>query len=95
MPISRDEVRHVADLARLHLSETELDAMHSDLNRVLEYFRHLQELDLAGVELTPHSVDVYGIWRGDEIEEGLTRSDAIAGAPSTAAGLFLVPTIID
>ncbi|MCL6623766.1 MAG: Asp-tRNA(Asn)/Glu-tRNA(Gln) amidotransferase subunit GatC [Fimbriimonadales bacterium] len=95
MAISLDELRHVAHLARLNLSEEELLAMHHDLNRVMESFRHLQELQLSGVELTPHSVDITNVWGEDITEPGLSPEDALASAPSTEAGLFLVPTIID
>lgn len=95
MAISLDELRHIAHLARLNLSEEELLAMHHDLNRVMESFRQLQELQLSGIELTPHSVDITNVWVEDEVEAGLGHETALAGAPSAEAGLFLVPPIID
>jgi aspartyl/glutamyl-tRNA(Asn/Gln) amidotransferase C subunit len=95
VPITREELEHLADLARLRLSEEEYSVMQSDLNRVLEHFERLQALDLAEVALTPHSVDVAGIWREDFPMRGLEREDVLAGAPDVQAGLFLVPTIIE
>ncbi|MCH8274391.1 MAG: Asp-tRNA(Asn)/Glu-tRNA(Gln) amidotransferase subunit GatC [Armatimonadetes bacterium] len=95
MAISLDELKHVAELARLNLSNQELNAMQSDLNRVLESFRQLHELRLSGVELTSHSVDSTSVWGEDEPADGLSRSDALEAAPSAEAGLFLVPTIFE
>lgn len=95
MTISLDELRHIAHLARLNLSEEELLAMHHDLNRVMESFRQLQELRLSGIELTPHSVDIANVWGEDTPEPNLSHEEALAPAPSTEGGLFLVPTIID
>jgi aspartyl-tRNA(Asn)/glutamyl-tRNA(Gln) amidotransferase subunit C len=95
MAITREELKHLADLARLNLSDTELTAMQSDLNRVLDHFARLQALDLAGIDLTPHSVDSHSIWREDTPAIGLLRDEALAGAPELQAGLFLVPTIIE
>lgn len=95
MSITLDELRHLADLARLRLSEEEFTAMQSDLNRVLEHFERLRALNLSGLDLTPHSVDVDNVWREDVPTRGLDRLEALAGAPDVQAGLFLVPTIIE
>ncbi len=95
MPISMDELRQIADLARLRLSDAELEAMHSDLNRVLTHFTHLQELQLAGVEVSAHAVDSRSVWEEDQAADGMPRDRALANAPSSEAGLFLVPTIIE
>lgn len=95
MAISIEELKHLAELARLKLSEEEFSAMRADLNKVLEHFDRLRSLDLQEVELTPHSVDVTSVWREDLPKAGLTREDAVAGAPETQAGLFLVPAIIE
>jgi aspartyl-tRNA(Asn)/glutamyl-tRNA(Gln) amidotransferase subunit C len=95
MAISLEELKHIALLARLRLSEGELMAMHSDLNRVLDHFMSLQQLDLAGIPLTSHSVDVHSIWEQDEPVYGFDHEDALSGAPMAESGLFLVPPIID
>ena len=85
----------MAELARLQLSDDSLKAVHSDLNKVLEQFRTLQELDLSGVDVTPHSVDLHSIWAEDVLAKSLDRSDAMSGSPKSESGLFFVPTIIE
>lgn len=95
MAITMEELREIAELARLRLSDTELQAMHSDLNRVLTHFTHLQELQLAGVEVAAHAVDARCVWSPDEPANGLPRDRATSNAPAAEAGLFLVPTIIE
>jgi aspartyl-tRNA(Asn)/glutamyl-tRNA(Gln) amidotransferase subunit C len=95
MSITLDELKHLADLARLRLSEEEFAAMQSDLNRVLEHFERLRAMNLSGLDLTPHSVDVDNVWREDVPTAGINRADALSGAPEVQAGLFLVPTIIE
>lgn len=95
MAVSLDDLKHLAELARLRLSEEEFASLHSDLNRVLEHFQQLQSLDLSGLEETPHAVDVESVWREDEPVEGLSREEVLAAAPEDQSGLFLVPTIIE
>lgn len=95
MSITLDELKHLADLARLRLSDGEFDAMQSDLNRVLDHFEHLRELDLGDVEITAHPSGLRSVWRDDVPSIGLDRAAALFGAPEVQAGLFLVPTIID
>lgn len=95
MSITLDELKHLANLARLKLSDGELDAMQSDLNRVLEHFEQLQSLDLGDIEFATHSSGLRSVWRDDMPSIGLDRAAALFGAPEVQAGLFLVPTIID
>lgn len=98
MAISREELRKLAELARLNLSDEEISAIESDLNRVLEHFEQLQQLQLHDVPLTPHSVDSINVLREDErglAPEGLTREEAFDQAPEMRAGLFLVPSIME
>lgn len=95
MPISVEELKHMADLARLRLSDDSLKAVHADLNKVLEQFQTLQELDLSGVDITPHSVDLNSIWAEDVLAKSIDRAEALSGAPKSESGLFFVPTIIE
>ncbi|MDQ2986752.1 MAG: Asp-tRNA(Asn)/Glu-tRNA(Gln) amidotransferase subunit GatC [Armatimonadota bacterium] len=95
MSISLDELKHLADLARLRLSDGEFDAMQSDLNRVLDHFEQLRSLDLTGIEFATHATGLRSIWRDDIPILGIERAAALFGAPEVQAGLFLVPTIID
>lgn len=95
MPISLDEVKHVARLARLELDEAELMAFQSELNALLGHFEDIQGLDVSGIEPKPHAVSMKNVWRFDEVGAVLERAQALANAPVSRAGLFIVPTIIE
>lgn len=94
MSITLDDLKHLAGLARLELSDGELDAMQSDLNRVLEHFESLRSLDIADLEPV-HASGLRNVWRDDVPLLGFERRAALFGAPEVQSGLFLVPTIID
>jgi aspartyl-tRNA(Asn)/glutamyl-tRNA(Gln) amidotransferase subunit C len=91
MAISRDEVLHVARLARLALSDDEIDRLGAQLNAILEAVGKVSELDLADVEPTAHPLDLVNVWAEDEPEESLSVEEALANAPDREAGFFRVP----
>ena len=91
MAISRDEVLHVARLARLALSDEEIDRLGAQLNAILEAVGKVSELDLAEVEPTAHPLDLVNVWAEDEPQESLPVEDALANAPDREAGFFRVP----
>ena len=91
MAISRDEVLHVARLARLALSDEEIDRLGAQLNAILEAVGKVSELDLADVEPTSHPLDLVNVWAEDEPQESLLVEDALANAPDREAGFFRVP----
>jgi aspartyl-tRNA(Asn)/glutamyl-tRNA(Gln) amidotransferase subunit C len=94
--LDRTQVLHVARLARLELSEAEVQRMAGELSKVLDYIEHMRELDLRGVQPTSHVVDVAGVVRADEPEPALPVEVALASAPEpvqTPSGLgFGVPS---
>jgi aspartyl-tRNA(Asn)/glutamyl-tRNA(Gln) amidotransferase subunit C len=90
--IDRDQVLHVAKLARLRLADDEVDRMASELSTILEHVETMNELDLEGVEPTSHVVDLTNVLREDEPREGLDRETALAQAPDAADGGFRVPS---
>jgi aspartyl-tRNA(Asn)/glutamyl-tRNA(Gln) amidotransferase subunit C len=90
--IDRDEVLHVARLARLILTEEEIPAMQRDLGSILEHIEKIGELDLEDVVPTTHVVEVTGGLREDEPTPCLPREVALAEAPAVADGGFLVPS---
>jgi len=89
--INRDEVLHVARLARLALSDEEIDRLGAQLNAILEAVGKVSELDLADVEPTAHPLDLVNVWADDEPRESLTVEEALANAPDREAGFFRVP----
>jgi aspartyl-tRNA(Asn)/glutamyl-tRNA(Gln) amidotransferase subunit C len=92
MAIDRAEVQHVARLARLALSEEELEPMARELSAVLEHVARIAELDLDGVAPTTHVVDVSGALRADEPVPSFPRETALAQAPAVSGEGFLVPS---
>ena len=90
--IDAEEVRKVARLARLQLSEEEIEPMARELSSVLDHIEKIGELDLEDVPPTSHVVEVTGALRADEPCESLPREVSLAQAPATSAEGFLVPS---
>jgi aspartyl-tRNA(Asn)/glutamyl-tRNA(Gln) amidotransferase subunit C len=90
--IDRDQVLHVAKLARLELSDDEVDQMASELSGILEHVDRISELDLEGVEPTSHVVELENVLRADEPAPSLEREAALLNAPDPADGAFRVPS---
>ncbi len=90
--LSREEVDHVAALARLELSDREADRMAQELSDVLGHIDRMRSLDLAGVEPTSHVVEVTDAQRPDEPRPSLAREVILAAAPEVADNGFAVPS---
>ena len=90
--IDRDQVLHVARLARLRLSEDEIDRMSRELSGVLDHIEKISELDLDDVEPTSHVVEVENVLRDDEPRPSWPRERILEGAPDVAEGGFRVPS---
>jgi aspartyl-tRNA(Asn)/glutamyl-tRNA(Gln) amidotransferase subunit C len=93
--LSREEVQHVARLARLHLSDEELERMREQLDAILAYVDKLRELDVEGVEPTSHAVPLVDVMRADAVTPCLSQEAALANAPDRAGEFFRVPRIIE
>jgi aspartyl-tRNA(Asn)/glutamyl-tRNA(Gln) amidotransferase subunit C len=91
MAISRDQVLHVARLARLDLSEEEVERLTDELGAILDAVSKVAELDLADVPPTSHPLDLVNAWSDDEPHESLPLDDVFANAPSREGDLFRVP----
>ncbi|MEA2301732.1 MAG: aspartyl-tRNA(Asn)/glutamyl-tRNA(Gln) amidotransferase subunit [Solirubrobacteraceae bacterium] len=90
--IDRDDVLHVARLARLELTDAEVERMTGELSKVLESIQKIGELDLDGVPPTSHVVEVSNALRPDEPRPSLPREEALAAAPAVAGDGFAVPS---
>ncbi len=90
--IDREQVLHVARLARLELTDDEVERMVAELSHVLEHVDRIAELDLEGVPPTSHVVEVTGALRADTPRPSLPREVALAQAPAVQDGGFLVPS---
>ena len=91
MAIGRDEVLHVARLARLALTEEELDRLGRELNAILEAVGKVSELDLDDVEPTSHPLALVNVWAEDEPRPCLPVEEALANAPEREGSYFKVP----
>ena len=95
MKISKQEVEHVAKLARLELAEGETDKLIDQLSNILTYVETLNGLDTKGVAPTSHVLDIKNVVRDDVSAPSLSQDQALANAPEKAAGHFKVPKIIE
>ena len=91
MAISREDVLHVARLARLELTDEEVERFGEQLNAILEAVGKVAELDLSDVEPTSHPLDLANVWGEDEPRPSLPREEALANAPERDGGFFRVP----
>jgi aspartyl-tRNA(Asn)/glutamyl-tRNA(Gln) amidotransferase subunit C len=90
--IDREQVLHVARLARLHLDEDEIDRMSRELSSVLDHIEKVSELDLDGVEPTSHVVKLENVLRPDEPRPSWPSERVLESAPDVARSGFRVPT---
>ena len=93
MQISREEVLHVARLARLALTDEEVERFRDQLSAILEAVGKVSELDLEGVPPTSHPLDLVNVFAEDEPRASLPREDALANAPDREGGFFEVPPV--
>ncbi len=95
MKISRAEVEHVSRLARLALTDQELDAIRRDMDDMLGYVDQLNQLDTTDIIPTAHAVPMENAFRADVVKPGLSRDQALANAPDPDPAGFRVPRIIE
>ena len=95
MALTLDEVRHVARLARLRLTEGELVEMQQQLSSILEHVDALQAVDVTGVPPTAQVTDVVNVVRPDEVRPSLPVEEALAGAPHREGDFFKVKPVFE
>lgn len=95
MKITADEVKKVAKLAKLTLSDAEIARMATDMDAMLAYVATLESLDTAGIVPTAHAVPMANAFRPDELRPSLEREAVLAAAPKSANGTFRVPKVIE
>jgi len=95
MKITRQEVMHIAQLARLEFSEEETDKFTEQLDAILNYFDKLKTVDTKSVEPTSHAIMVNNVFREDAVVESFPRDSNLANAPDKESNCFRVPKIID
>ena len=94
MSLSRQEVERVSLLARLRLTEAELDVLTPQLAQVVDYVAQLAALDTQDVPPMAHAVEVANVFRADELAPSLSRDEALANAPQHDDQFYLVPAVL-
>lgn len=95
MPLSQDQIRRIAQLARIAVRDEEAEMVRERLNRVLGLIDQLQAVDTAGVEPMSHALDLVQPLRPDAVTESDQRERFQAGAPAVRDGHYLVPKVIE
>jgi aspartyl-tRNA(Asn)/glutamyl-tRNA(Gln) amidotransferase subunit C len=95
MPLSDDQIRRIAQLARIAIGDAESAEVRDRLNRVLGLIDQLQAVDTAGIEPMSHALDVVQPLRPDAVTESDQRARFQSGAPAVEGGLYLVPKVIE
>lgn len=93
MSLSADEVRKVADLARLELSEPDIVVMAAQLNSIVDYINQLQTINTDGVEPLAHASDVHDVFRDDVPVPSLMPGEALSNAPARKGDYYRVPPV--
>lgn len=95
MKVTRDQVRHIAALARLRFDAAEEEEIATQMTRILDYVEKLNELDLDGVEPMSHVLDLHNVVRPDQPQQRITREQALSNAPDADEAYFRVPKVIE
>ncbi|MBQ3641682.1 Asp-tRNA(Asn)/Glu-tRNA(Gln) amidotransferase subunit GatC [bacterium] len=91
--IGKEDVKHVAKLARLELTDEEIDKYSKQLGDILKHVEQMNEVDTTGIEPMPHAIPVFNVMREDEVKYEQTKEEMMANAPYEEDGFFRVPKI--
>jgi aspartyl-tRNA(Asn)/glutamyl-tRNA(Gln) amidotransferase subunit C len=94
-PLTADEVRKIAVLSRLHLSDADVEQMTRQLGAILDYVQQLRAVDTEGVEPLAHPLPINNVFRDDEPIPSLPRDEALANAPNRQGDFYGVPAVLD
>lgn len=95
MSVTKKDVKYVADLAHLQLTEEESESLVSDMNQILDYMTTLEEVDTSDVEPLEHVIDLEYRLRDDKAQEPLSHEEALKNAPDADTDYFRVPRVIE
>ena len=93
--VSEIDIDYVARLARIELSGEEKQKLAPQLDKILDYFEKLKEVDVSGVEPTAHVFPIYNVWQEDVAEAGFSPGEALANAPAQRDNQVVVPKVVE
>ena len=93
MSLSAEEVRKVADLARLELAEADVQTMARQLSAIVDYINQLQQVNTDGVEPLAHALELHDVFRDDVPDKSLSEDEALANAPARKDNFYSVPAV--
>jgi aspartyl-tRNA(Asn)/glutamyl-tRNA(Gln) amidotransferase subunit C len=95
MTVTADEVRWIAHLARLEVTDAEIEVMTRQLSAIVDYVNQLRQVNTEGVEPLAHPLAVHNVFRTDETAASLPVGEALANAPQHRDGFYVVPAVLD
>ncbi|HLD69831.1 MAG TPA: Asp-tRNA(Asn)/Glu-tRNA(Gln) amidotransferase subunit GatC [Candidatus Omnitrophota bacterium] len=93
--LSKEEVRYIAGLSRIHLEKKEVDYLTGNLANILDYIDQLKKLDISGVAPTTHVLPIQNVYRGDQVKPSFSSEEAVKISPHASKGFFKVPQVIE
>ena len=93
--ISKDNVKYVADLARIHLRDEEIEYLTIDLEKILQYINKLDTLDVGEIQPTTHVLPLKNVYREDKVQPSLTQDEVLKFSIEKQDGSFKVPKVIE
>ena len=94
MAVTRKDVEHIAELARLKFADSEIDGYTNQLNEILNYIEKLNELDTENIEPLSHPVEAFNVFREDEVKPSISTEEALKNGPEKDEQFFKVPKVI-
>lgn len=95
MSISKEEIKHIANLSRLNISEDELDKYAQDLSNIVDMSNEISKLNTDNVKPTAHVLDIKNVFRKDEVKPSFDRDTILQNAPTKESGCISVPKVVE
>lgn len=95
MSVSKEEVKHIAKLSKLYLTEEELESYTTNLSNIVNFANELSNINVEGVKPTAHILDIKNVFREDKVEPSYQREEILKNAPTKEAGCVSVPKVVE
>ena len=95
MSVSKEDVKHIARLSKLDMTEQELEKYTNDLSSIVDFANELSNVNVEGVKPTAHILDIKNVFRKDEVQPSYDREEILKNAPSKDAGCVSVPRVVE